>query len=218
MEPPKAFLIIHADEVGWSSVRAIIRAMADCTITGDVLTATHALRTANEHPPDIILASAYLRDGSVLPVLQQLRDGPCTRSSIAIFATRLGTPRDLAAFASLSISGYFMWDDLSEALMRLALEAIICRHLSSCSDTPAQAVAAIIRGQVEPLPSLTTRQLNILQGLAQGLTEKELALALECSDRTVRREIEKLEEKLDARTQFQLGLHASRTGAIPLDQ
>lgn len=62
---------------------------------------------------------------------------------------------------------------------------------------------------------LTVRERAILQGLAAGLTQRELARRLGVSERTVRSVIAELQEKLDATTPFTLGLNAARRGLVP---
>jgi DNA-binding CsgD family transcriptional regulator len=67
----------------------------------------------------------------------------------------------------------------------------------SLADAPAAG------GLPAGLPSLTPRELQTLQWLADGLTVKQIAAHLGCSQRTVRSHVQRLSAKLGARTKEQ---------------
>jgi DNA-binding NarL/FixJ family response regulator len=71
-----------------------------------------------------------------------------------------------------------------------------------------QATAIVDNGQ--DAPDAQTRTLVSL--LAAGLTDKSIALAMNCSERTIQRRIQQLMTSLGAVTRFQASLMAVRRG------
>ena len=71
-------------------------------------------------------------------------------------------------------------------------------------------------GVAEPRgPKLTKRELEILQLLAPGLTNKEIAQHLSLSPRTVDTHVERVLSKLNATTRTRAVAAAIRTGLVP---
>lgn len=181
---------------------------------GEATTSEQAIRLAVTHHPNVVLTSSAIGDGSAAPVLEALRRGPCSTSTLGAFATRLDSPEELAAFANLHIAGYCTWHDVPYAVLRLCLLALLTGDVFLSSRTPVQAFTSILLGRAEPAPALSTRERAVLQGLAAGLSQKEIAQCLGYGERTVRRVIAELEEKLAAPTPFVLGMKAARLGII----
>jgi DNA-binding NarL/FixJ family response regulator len=77
---------------------------------------------------------------------------------------------------------------------------------------PATPVAVQLPGP--NLPSLTGRELAILEKLAAGLSEQQAAAAEGISVSTARRAVAELQAKLDAPSLFTLALRASQLGLI----
>jgi DNA-binding CsgD family transcriptional regulator len=62
---------------------------------------------------------------------------------------------------------------------------------------------------------LTARERRLLLDLADGMTQKQIAIAENLSARTVRRQIDRMRMKLDASTLFTLGVNAARLRIVP---
>ena len=73
----------------------------------------------------------------------------------------------------------------------------------------------------QPLPpgpragiALSDREQAVLNALAEGMTQKEIAASTHLSVRTVKRIVAQLEEKLDAPSPFVLGARARALGLV----
>ncbi len=80
---------------------------------------------------------------------------------------------------------------------------------------PASAKAALGRVAEPRGSTLTKRELEILQLLAPGLTNKEIAQRLSLSPRTVDTHVERVLSKLNATTRTRAVAAAIRTGLVP---
>jgi DNA-binding NarL/FixJ family response regulator len=67
---------------------------------------------------------------------------------------------------------------------------------------------------VYAIPAITDREREVLVGLAEGLTHKEIAARYKISPRTVRDRIERLKTKLNAVTPIQVVVRAVAFGMI----
>jgi DNA-binding CsgD family transcriptional regulator len=70
---------------------------------------------------------------------------------------------------------------------------------------------------MEPYETLTAREREVLYLAARGLTNREIAMALFISPRTVETHRANLMRKLNLRTQADLIRYALRRGIIPLN-
>ena len=68
----------------------------------------------------------------------------------------------------------------------------------------------------EPLPRLTKREREVLQGLASGARNKEIAAELGTSVRTVRFHVENIYQKLHVHTRTQAARAAIERGLLTL--
>jgi DNA-binding NarL/FixJ family response regulator len=67
-------------------------------------------------------------------------------------------------------------------------------------------------------PPPSERELEVLQGAARGLTNKQIGISLAISDRTVQNHLQSLFEKLDVRSRTEAVTAALRQGLITLDE
>jgi DNA-binding CsgD family transcriptional regulator len=64
------------------------------------------------------------------------------------------------------------------------------------------------------LPHLTDRQRQIVDGLAGGSSERQVASTLGISEKTVQAHVARLKAKLNVESMFQLGAELTRTGLV----
>lgn len=93
--------------------------------------------------------------------------------------------------------------------------AAIQRVLQGGVSGPEIASPARRREDLDPLAHLTLRQLEVLRLLGEGYTNKEIAKALEISERTARAHVAAIFEALDADNRTHAVLSAQRRGLLP---
>jgi DNA-binding NarL/FixJ family response regulator len=84
-----------------------------------------------------------------------------------------------------------------------------------------QPITVTFRIQVDPAAfhrvlTLTPRETQILQVVAEGLTDPQIARRLHISERTIHTHLRNINVKLDTATRFQAVLAAIRAGAVRL--
>jgi DNA-binding NarL/FixJ family response regulator len=81
---------------------------------------------------------------------------------------------------------------------------------------PARALPAVTHPPVTPGPSLTRREIEVLNAVAEGLGNKHIAVRLGISDHTVKTHLAAIFEKLGATSRTEAVILGARSGIIPL--
>jgi two-component system nitrate/nitrite response regulator NarP len=163
-------------------------------VVGEASNGVEAVSLANRLSPDIILLDLNMKGLSGLDTLHALRlDGITAR---VIVLTVSDTPSDIYALVDAGADGYLLKDSAPETL----LDAI--RHGDAFSEQVRDVLHR--RGEkedaVSPFAVLTERELDVLQEVAAGLSNKQIAAALYVSEETVKVHIRNLLRKLNVRS------------------
>jgi DNA-binding NarL/FixJ family response regulator len=212
----KPIRVLVADDhmVVRSGIRHVLESEAGFEVVGEAASGAEALSLAAELHPDVVVLDISMPDESGLQVAARLRagsDGP----RILILSMH-----DNAEYVLESVRagahGYLLKDTAATEL-RSAIRAI-CRGESYFSPPVASRLSAAVRGEREGhaavLDQLTTREREVLQGIAQGRTNKEIATELGISHRTVETHRESLMNKLEIRTVAELTRFALGAGIV----
>ena len=190
-------------------VRQGIRALLERELPGieisDAASAAAALETAGEARPDIVIVDPSSAGGSVEGLVSDLRQG-LSPSAIVVF-TGNGGPRLLADALKAGVKGYVRKDSPPEDLVR----AIRAARAGEFYVDPALSSMIVLE---EGERTLTARQREILQMLANGLQTDAVARELGLSTETVRTHTKRILAKLHADTRTQAVAIAIRNGLI----
>lgn len=163
--------------------------------------------------PDAILLDLRMPDVNGLQVLRRLRE---TGAAMPIaMLTTSGDERDLLEALRLGAQGYLLKDMDPEALVS-ALDDIVAGKTVVAPDLTG-VLARAVRGDVgRPahalFESLTTRELEILQHLAAGESNKAIGRALGISDGTVKLHVKAILRKLNVRSRVEAAVLAVERG------
>jgi DNA-binding NarL/FixJ family response regulator len=206
-------LVVDDHEIVREGVNTVLEAEPRYEIVGAASTGREALEQARRTLPDVVLLDLRLPDIRGEELCRKLRKGfPST--AVIVLTTYLseGTVRgalDAGATAYVTKSA-----GLSE--LRSALDS-----LRPGKETPQPASGSQIVERLHELVSQriaeslpTPRQERVLELAAQGLTNKEIGERLYISESTVRFHIQRLKERLGARTKTELIAKAIRAGVI----
>lgn len=139
--------------------------------------------------PDLVVAYMPLPDGLAIDLLAEVRKR--YHDTDILIISVLGDETTILAAIAAGASGYILKDALPEDIHASALEVI--SGGSSISPTIARFIFTRLRtetapptaDQTAPSPNLTTRELDILWGIAKGMTHNEIADQLGLSHHTV---------------------------------
>lgn len=189
-----------------------LRATDDFVVEAECATAREALRLARALLPEIVLLDLGLPDRSGLEVVAEMhRDCPVSR--IVVLTVNEDEQALLRALRE-GASGYILKGIAAEELVR-ALRAIVAGEGYVSPKMAAHLLSEMGEdsGTRGPLSSLSEREREVLEGLAKGETNREIAERLYLSEKTVKSYVTNVLAKLHVRNRVEAALLAQR--AVP---
>ncbi len=200
-------LVVDDHELFREGVVSTLESEPDFAVVGQAASCDEALAAARELHPDLILLDLYMPGRSGLLALPALRDElPAAR---IVMLTVSEDPESVTGAFREGASGYLVKGIRADAFLE-ALRAVMAGE-----SYVSPAVAGHILREMhreEPvatdLESLTPREHEVLQLLAQGRTNREIATTLVISEKTVKRHVTGILTKLHARNRTEAALRA----------
>jgi DNA-binding NarL/FixJ family response regulator len=174
-------------------------AMAGVEVVGEASDGAQALHVVSELLPDVVVMDLHM---PVLNGIDATRQVVAAHAGVAVLVLTM-LEGDDSVFAAMRAGarGYLLKGadraEIARALQGVAHGEVVfsagiaSRVLAFFAAGPAAAAAAL-----EPFPSLTGREREILDLVARGLTNAEIARRLVVSDKTVRNHVSNVFAKL----------------------
>lgn len=192
-------LIVEDHQLAREGLRAVL--VGDgFTVVGAAGTGEEAIALAQTLVPDIILMDVRLGDG-IDGMEATRRIATMNIPSKTIMLTLHDTPAYVREALSAGAAGYVL-KDTAIGDLRTAIEQVMAGN----SALPIDLVSAAMRAENNPRQTgylgkdlgeiLTTRELEVVELVAEGLTNKEIARRLGISPATIKVHVERLIGKL----------------------
>ncbi len=215
-EPAIRVLVADDHAIVRSGIRHVLEGEPGFIVVGEASNGAEALALAEESAPDVVVLDISMPGVSGLQAAAELRRRqPETR--ILILSMHDNTEYVLESLKA-GVHGYLL-KDTAAAELGAAIRAV-CRGEMFFSPPVARHLGAAVRGETSAaqggtLGLLTSRERQVLVGVAGGRTNKEIAQELGISHRTVESHRESLMRKLDVYTVAGLTKIALEQGLIP---
>jgi NarL family two-component system response regulator LiaR len=198
-----------------TGIRHVLETEPGFTVIAEASNGAEALALAIELSPDVAVLDISMPGLSGLQTAAELRRrAPETR---ILMLSMHDNAEYVIESLRAGVHGYLLKDSAA-AELGSAIRAV-CRGESFFSPPVARQLGAVVRGELggEPgaLDQLTSRERQVLVGVAGGRTNKEIAQELGISHRTVESHRESLMRKLDVYTVAGLTKIALEEGLIP---
>src|ERR1017187_166554 len=202
---PIRILIVDDHPVVCSGLTSMLSAQSSLDIVGSAASGEEALAIIKRNRPDLLLLDLRMpgMDGiGVLQALKKIEDPPRV-----IILTSFDKDEDIYRAIRAGAQGYLL-KDTTEAEMINAITVVnagsryIPRHIA------ARLADRMMRSD------LTARELQILEQLAEGSTNKQIAETLDISDNTVRHHVNSIMEKLQVSDRTEAVATAIRSGGL----
>jgi two-component system nitrate/nitrite response regulator NarL len=178
----------------------------DIEVVGEGATAADALRIAREHSPDVVLLDVRIAGGGIEAASNLAHAHPDMR---IVMLTASEDEQHVASALQAGARGYILKSSSGEEVVQ-AVRAIaggesyvapnLAARLLSKKSSRIDAVA-----DYNP-HDLTSREEETFALLAQGKSNKEIARAFSCTERTIKHHMTNIMQKLNVRNRVEAAL------------
>jgi two-component system NarL family response regulator len=201
--------VILADDhpVVRDGLAAIVNQQPDMQVIAEAEDGDEAIKVYNTHRPDVMVLDLRMPklDG-VSVVNQVLATDPKAR---LLIMTTYDGDEDIFRSLSQGAKGYILKDAPRQEILS-AIRAVSADQPYTSSSVAAKAIRRMV------LPSLTQRELDVLQQLAQGRSNKDIARRLSITEGTAKTHVKSILTKLDAISRTEAVAVAHQRGLVHL--
>lgn len=184
-----------------------------CQVVAEATTGEEALAMVESKKPDLVVLDVRMSGGDGLYVLGRIKlDHP--ELPIVLLST-YDNPTYVARAVALGASGYVLKSDTRERLLE-AIDIAMRGDSAWTRDELRRVTGALAtpRLQTDVEVPLTQRESEVLKQLANGLTNKEIAQALNISYETVKEHVQHILRKIGVSDRTQAAVWAVRKGLV----
>lgn len=211
-DQPIRVLIVDDHDMFASSLAVVLGAEPDLVVVGVAATARAALEMVPATLPDVVLLDQRLPDEDGVRVIGPLLDA---RAGLhVVMVTGSASEQVLVSAIEAGAAGFV---DKTRSVGEV-VAAVRSAAAGEALISPAMLARLLprLRRREEPAaPALTEREREVLDLLAQGLTNSEIAQRMTVSVHTVRNHVANLSGKLGAHSKLEVLAIAVRTGLLP---
>ncbi len=215
-QPPLRVLLVDDHEVVRSGVRALLQATDDIIVTAEAGTVREAVDEADRARPDVVVMDVRLADGSGIEATREIRaKHPKTA---VIMLTSFADDEALFASIMAGAAGYVLKQVKGGELVRAI--RTVGRGESLLDPAVTSAVLdRLRRGKHlmadEKLARLSPQEERILNGIADGKTNREIGEELNLAEKTVKNYVSSILSKLEVARRAEAAVYLTRHTTTP---
>ncbi|MFO7742785.1 MAG: response regulator transcription factor [Anaerolineae bacterium] len=213
---PIRVLVVDDHVVVRRGIRALLGTVDEVQVVGEAPDGEEALERVKALRPDVILLDLLMPRMDGIEVTRRLvAEDPKTR---ILVLTSFAADDQVFPAIKAGALGYLLKDTGPEELVRAIRQ--VYRGESSLSPAVARKVLQELSRPLDRPPTpdpLTERELEVLQVVARGLSNQDIAAELMISEATVRTHVSNILGKLHLASRTQAALYALREGLASLN-
>lgn len=198
----------------WQGIRAFLEARPDFRVVGEAGSGEEALRMVDQSVPDVVLMDLVMDCMDGVEATRRVK-AISPRTRVVVLTSYHQDEHVFPALQAGAIS-YILkdvkMDALAEALLRAANdEATLHPRVAA---RVIQEIHAASQEDVNPFTELTTREMEVLRLIANGLNNREIAEELVISENTVKGHVSNILSKLHLADRTQAAVYAWQKGIV----
>ena len=203
-------LIADDHEVVRAGLKSLLADVRDIQVVAEAADGDEAVRLAHRHRPQVVLLDVRMIGGDGLAALGLLRE-ELPGAPVIMFSS-YDNPTYIARAMALGAAGYLVktasQDEIIAAIRQAAAGEMLWSrdNLRRVSHTQSSTRGSDLDA------TLTKRENEVLKQLALGLSNKEIAQALDISYETVKEHVQHILRKLSVADRTQAAVWAVRKG------
>lgn len=197
-------------------IRQLLEFDGNIEVIAEAKDGEECLEILRETKPEVLLLDINMPKKNGIEVLQKMKDRKIYDVKIIILTVHNEVEYLLKA-VDVGVDGYILKDSESSELKR-AINAVI-HDESYIQPTLIPALnSRLVSRDVdkEKINALTKRELEVLAQVASGMFNKEIALSLNISERTIKNHISSIFKKIEVADRTQAAVFAIRNDIIKL--
>lgn len=195
MQETSNILIVDDHPLMRRGVKQLLQLEPTFNIVGEASNGNEAITLAAQLQPDLIVLDLNMKGLSGLDTLKALRNEGIDAHIIIL--TVSDAKSDIYTLIDAGADGYLLKDSEPEQLLEQIRQAAQGNNVFS--ESVSEYLASRDQ-QKDPFADLTERELDVLQEVARGMSNKQIANNLHISEETVKVHIRNILRKLDVRS------------------
>ena len=204
-------LIVDDHAVVRKGIRALLATEDDLDVIGEAVDGEEAVALYGELNPDLLLLDLIMPKVNGIEVIKKIK-GDHTEAKILVLTSFAADDQVFPAIKAGAL-GYLLKDTEPDDLINAIRQ--VYRGESSLSPTVARKVLEeVFHPSEKPLSPdpLTNREVDVLQVLAKGKSNRDIAEELSISETTVRTHVSNILGKLHLASRTEAALYALKEG------
>jgi DNA-binding NarL/FixJ family response regulator len=202
-------LLVDDHSVVRKGLRTFLAYDTELEVVGEAADGAEALSLAQELKPDVVLMDLLMPGMDGITATAEIRRS-LPETEVLALTSVLEDASVVGAIRAGAI-GYLLKDTQADALCQ-AIKAAAAGQVQLTPKAAARLMQAISAPQSPE--ALTERETEVLQLLAQGQSNKQIARNLSVSEQTVKTHVSRVLAKLGVQSRTQATLYAIRAGLV----
>lgn len=208
-------LIVDDHGVVRQGLRTYLELLDEIDIVGEAENGLEAVEQVTQHRPDIVLMDLMMPE---MNGVEATRQALAASSSTKVIVLSSFSEDELVFPAIEAGAVGYLLKDVDPAELYQAIRAVYQGEVQLHPDIIKKLIHRVATHQIEADSThgdLTPRELEVLSLIAQGKSNREIAMALSISEKTVKTHVGNILSKLHLSDRTQAAIYAHKHGLAP---
>jgi DNA-binding NarL/FixJ family response regulator len=211
-------VVVDDQEMVRSGFVALLSTQPDIEVVGTAADGSEALQVVRRTHPDVVLMDVRMPVMDGIEALRQLSENPATSQTKVVMLTTFDADEYVHESLRLGASG-FLLKDASPDELASAIRVVHAGEALLSPSVTRQVIAQFARAprkrRADPrLKQLTEREREVLENIARGSSNSEIAAELFLAEQTVKTHVSRILGKLGLRDRAQAVVFAYESGLV----